>query len=57
MRSFRKNVVIILLVLAAVITPSTDPFNMAVVFVQLCVLYEPGNHDLIAPCAHAADRA
>ena len=42
MRSFRKNVVIILLVLAAVITPSTDPFNMAVVFVPLYLLYELG---------------
>ena len=42
MRSFRKYAVIILLVLAAVITPSTDPFNMAVVFVPLYLLYELG---------------
>ena len=42
MRSFRKYAVIILLVLAAVITPSTDPFNMPVVFVPLYLLYELG---------------
>jgi sec-independent protein translocase protein TatC len=42
MRSFRKYAVIILLVLSAVITPSTDPFNMAVVFVPLYLLYEAG---------------
>lgn len=42
MRSFRKYAVIILLVLAAVITPSTDPINMAVVFVPLYLLYEIG---------------
>jgi sec-independent protein translocase protein TatC len=42
MRSFRKYAVIILLILSAVITPSTDPFNMAVVFVPLYLLYEAG---------------
>jgi sec-independent protein translocase protein TatC len=42
MRSFRKYAVIILLVLAAIITPSTDPVNMGVVFVPLYLLYELG---------------
>ena len=42
MRSFRKYAVIILLILSAVITPSTDPINMAVVFVPLYLLYEAG---------------
>ena len=42
MRSFRKYAILILLILSAVITPSTDPFNMAVVFVPLYLLYEAG---------------
>lgn len=42
MRSFRKYAVLILLVLSAVITPSTDPFNMAIVAVPLLLLYEAG---------------
>jgi sec-independent protein translocase protein TatC len=42
MRSFRKYAVLILMILAAVITPSTDPINMAVVFVPLYLLYEAG---------------
>ena len=35
MRSFRKYAILILLVLSAIITPSTDPFNMAIVAVPL----------------------
>jgi sec-independent protein translocase protein TatC len=42
MRSWRKYAVLVLLILAAVITPSTDPFNMMVVFVPLYLLYEAG---------------
>jgi sec-independent protein translocase protein TatC len=42
MRSFRKYAILILLILSAVITPSTDPFNMAIVFVPLYLLYEAG---------------
>lgn len=42
MRSFRKYAILILLILSAVITPSTDPFNMAVVAVPLLILYEAG---------------
>jgi sec-independent protein translocase protein TatC len=42
MRSIRKYAVIVLLALAAVITPSTDPINMMVVFVPLYLLYESG---------------
>jgi sec-independent protein translocase protein TatC len=42
MRSFRKYAVLILLVLSAIITPSTDPFNMAIVAVPLLLLYELG---------------
>ncbi len=42
MRSFRKYAVLVLLILSAVITPSTDPFNMAIVFFPLYLLYEAG---------------
>jgi sec-independent protein translocase protein TatC len=40
--SFRKYAVLVIMVLAAIITPSTDPFNMMVVAVPLYVLYEAG---------------
>jgi len=42
MRAFRKYAILIILIVSAVITPSTDPFNMAIVFVPLYVLYEAG---------------
>jgi sec-independent protein translocase protein TatC len=42
MRSFRKYAVLVLLILSAIITPSTDPINMAVVFFPLYLLYEIG---------------
>jgi sec-independent protein translocase protein TatC len=42
MRAFRKYAVIALLIVSAVITPSTDPINMAVVAVPLLALYEVG---------------
>jgi sec-independent protein translocase protein TatC len=42
MRAFRKYAILILLILSAVITPSTDPFNMAIVAVPLLILYEAG---------------
>jgi sec-independent protein translocase protein TatC len=42
MRAYRKYAVMALLVVSAVITPSTDPVNMAFVAVPLLVLYEVG---------------
>jgi sec-independent protein translocase protein TatC len=42
MRTFRKYAVLILLIASAIITPSTDPFNMAIVFFPLYLLYEAG---------------
>ena len=42
LRAFRKYAVLILLIVSAVITPSTDPINMAVVAVPLLILYEAG---------------
>lgn len=40
LRSGRKVAVVALLVLAAVITPTGDPFTLAVVFIPLWLLYE-----------------
>ena len=40
LREYRKYAVVFLLVLAAVITPTGDPFTLAVVFVPLYLLYE-----------------
>ena len=42
MASVRKYAFVIILILAAVITPSTDPINMAIVAVPLYILYEFG---------------
>ena len=42
LRAFRKYAILILLALSAIITPSTDPFNMAIVFFPLYLLYEAG---------------
>ncbi len=39
-RRYRRHAVVVLLVLAAVITPSGDPFTLAVVFTPLYLLYE-----------------
>ena len=40
LREYRKHAVVLLLILAAVITPSGDPFTLAVVFIPLFMLYE-----------------
>lgn len=42
MRKWRKYAFLVLMVAAAIITPSTDPYNMAVVAIPLVVLYEVG---------------
>ena len=42
MRTYRKYAVMILLVVSAIITPSTDPINMAFVALPLLALYEVG---------------
>lgn len=42
MRKWRKYAILVISIAAAVITPSTDPFNMAIVAVPLYVLYEAG---------------
>ena len=40
LKRFRRQAVVVLLVLAAFITPTGDPFTLAVVFVPLYLLYE-----------------
>ena len=40
LRQYRRHAVVVLLVLAAIITPTGDPFTLMVVFVPLFLLYE-----------------
>jgi len=42
MREWRRYAYLCLTILAAVITPSTDPINMAIVAIPLVILYEAG---------------
>lgn len=53
LKSGRRYVVVVLLVLAALITPSGDPFTLAVVFAPLYGLYELGI--CFAPSAKATE--
>ena len=40
LKRFRKHAVVVLLILAAIITPTGDPFTLMVVFLPLYLLYE-----------------
>ena len=40
LRRYRRHAIVVLLVLAAIITPSGDPFTLMVVFLPLYLLYE-----------------
>ncbi len=42
MRQYRRYAFLMILVLSAIITPSTDPINMAIVAIPLVILYEGG---------------
>jgi sec-independent protein translocase protein TatC len=42
MREWRKYAYLVLCIIAAVITPSTDPINMSIVALPLVILYEAG---------------
>ena len=42
MRQYRKYAFLVILVASAIITPSTDPINMAIVAIPLVLLYEGG---------------
>ena len=39
-KTYRRHAIVILLILAAFITPSSDPFTLSVVFIPLYALYE-----------------
>lgn len=39
-RKYRRHAIVVLLVLAAIITPSSDPFTLSVVFIPLYFLFE-----------------
>ena len=40
LRKYRRHAIVVLLILAAVITPTGDPFSLAVVFCPIYLLYE-----------------
>lgn len=42
MRQYRRYAFLLILILSAIITPSTDPINMAIVAIPLLILYEGG---------------
>ena len=42
LRKYRRHAIVILLILAAVITPTGDPFTLMVVFLPLYLLFEAG---------------
>jgi sec-independent protein translocase protein TatC len=39
-RTYRRHAVVVLLMLAAIITPTGDPFTLMVVFLPIYLLYE-----------------
>ena len=40
LRNFRRHIIVGLIIFAACITPTSDPFNLALLFVPMYVLYE-----------------
>lgn len=40
MRRYRKHAIVIILIVAAVITPTSDVFTLSLVTLPMCVLYE-----------------
>ena len=40
LRNYRRHSIVIILIVAAIITPSPDPFNQLIVAVPIYVLYE-----------------
>lgn len=55
-KKYRRHAIVILLILAAVITPTGDPFTLAVVFLPIYLLYELSAF-LVKPSEAADDRA
>lgn len=42
LRKYRRHAIVVILILAAIITPTTDPFSLGIVTIPLYVLYEAG---------------
>jgi sec-independent protein translocase protein TatC len=40
LRKYRRHAIVIILIAAAIITPSTDPFSLTIVFIPLYLLFE-----------------
>ena len=40
MRHYRRHAIVVILIVAAVVTPTTDPFTMSVFAIPMFVLYE-----------------
>ena len=40
LRRYRRHAIVIILIAAAIITPTTDPFSLGIVFVALWLLFE-----------------
>lgn len=40
LRKYRKHAIVLIFILAAIITPTGDPFTLSVVAIPLCLLYE-----------------
>ena len=40
MRDYRRHAFVVIVILAAIITPSPDPFSMMIVAIPLYILYE-----------------
>jgi sec-independent protein translocase protein TatC len=40
LRGFRKHAVIVILIIGAIVTPSSDPFSLSLISIPLYVLYE-----------------
>ncbi|MBK8952500.1 MAG: twin-arginine translocase subunit TatC [Chitinophagaceae bacterium] len=39
---YRRHAIVVILILAAIITPTTDPFSLGIVTIPLYILYEAG---------------
>jgi len=42
LRKYRRHALVVILIAAAIITPTTDPFSLTIVTVPLYLLYEAG---------------
>jgi sec-independent protein translocase protein TatC len=42
LRKYRRHALVMILIAAAIITPTTDPFSLTIVTIPLYLLYEAG---------------